>query len=155
MKLFLYVFKSLILVLICFIFILQSRGFRLFALLLLFIGTPKGRQIYGRAKAVEAERGIKTNTWDDVIDYNPEIHQELDNKEHDEGSSNIAKAKRTCTKADTCAILNEAISSLSDDKCKREVCESSNFNCMCKIWRTGSKRECVGCVEKDRGPSGF
>ncbi|XP_022807695.1 uncharacterized protein LOC111344711 [Stylophora pistillata] len=131
-----------------------SRGFRLFALLLLFIGTPKGRQIYGRAKTVEADRGIKTNTWDDVIDYNAEIHQERDNKEHDECSSNIAKAKRGCAGPDLCAVLNEVISCLSNDEDKRNICQY-NTSCICKFKGSILKMECFGCVKSNRGSPGF
>ncbi|XP_022780935.1 uncharacterized protein LOC111322142 isoform X2 [Stylophora pistillata] len=130
----------------------KSRDLRVFALLLLFIGTPKGRQIYGRAKAVEAERGIKTKAWDDVIDYNPEIHHERDNEERDEGSSDIAKAKRTC---DPCAHLHNAIACLPDHK-REKVCQSFE-RCVCDFDTTESVLypKCNGCIEKNTGRARF
>lgn len=129
----------------------KSRGLRVFALLLLF-GTPKGRQIYGRAKAVEAERGIKTKAWDDVIDYNREIHHEHDNEEHDEGSSDIAKAKGTFH---PCEVLNRVIVTLPDVCERKKICEST-WKCFCKYKVIGlNNTKCVGCSKPNEGLARF
>ena len=106
--------------------------------MLLVIATPEGRQIYDRAKAEEAKRGIKTFTRDVVEDYNPEIHQEHDDKKHDEDS---AFKRKSLLKGYTCSVLNEATKFFSEPVDKEKICKSHG-GCICMIDSYG---DCQGC----------
>lgn len=122
----------------------KSVGLRVFALLLLVVSTPEGRQINGREKAVEAEVGIKTFTWDDVEDYYPEIHREHDNEKYEEDSSNKARENASCT---LCSTVNQKMISVTNHTIREKICHSHK-DCMCRIkWKEESyERLCDKCV---------
>lgn len=116
--------------------------------MLLVIATPQGRQIYDRANAVEAERGIKTFTWDFVEDNDPEIHQEHDDQEHDEDSLDLAFEKKSVSKGSQCTILQKFITeyNVSDDKAVT-IC---NAGCKCISGRT-MKGKFTHCKDQSFG----
>lgn len=117
--------------------------------MLLVIATPQGRQIYDRAKAVEAQRGIKTLPWDAVEDNDYEIRQEHEDEEHDEDSLDLAFEKRSCSDVCICSALNKALSTalntaLSKYKSKviGELCEDEP-GCICNYQPiTGNCAKC-------------
>lgn len=78
--------------------------------MLLVIATPQGRQIYDRTKAVEAQPGIKTFTWNAVEDNDHEIHQEHEDEEHGEDSLDLAFEKRSGCDSSRYSQLNNVIS---------------------------------------------
>ena len=109
------------------------------------IATSQGRKPYGRAKAVEAERGIRTHTWDNIKeDFIPKISQEENDEEHDD-SLNLADAydPPSCTQQLKCNILNNAIQQVLDTNERRKVCESLSF-CEC-ISEDFFRNDCDNC----------
>lgn len=120
--------------LIYLIFNSQFGGLKCFAVLLLMIATSQGRKLYGRAKAVEAEPGIKTHTWGNIKDYNPQVFQEGNDEEHYD-SFNLAdeRSKRPCSIQATCGILTEAMKKVSNEPEKqRDICRSNGGKCDCR-----------------------
>lgn len=120
----------------------KFNGLRVFSLVLLVIATPQGRQIYDTANSVEAERGIKTFTWDVVEDNDPEIHQEHDDEEHDEDFLDLAFEKKSAHKVSLCTKRQNTIKNcnLSSSDAK-SICEANN-ECRC---RPNHRGECERC----------
>lgn len=112
--------------------------------MLLVIATPQGRQIYDRANAVEAERGIKTFTWDFVEDNDPEIHQEHDDQEHDEDSLDLAFEKKSASKGSQCTNLDNLINEYNISHHEAETICTADCKCMC---RRTLDATCVGCKD--------
>lgn len=124
----------------------KSVGLRVFALLLLVVSTPEGRQINGREKAVEAEVGIKTFTWDDVEDYYPEIHREHDNEKYEEDSSNEAREIASCT---LCSTVNQKLISVTNSTIREKICHSHHdCKCIYELEKESYEMLCVGCERK-------
>ena len=63
------------------------------AVLLLVIAASQGSKLDGRANAVEAESNLKTHTWKDVEDYNPEIFQKENYDKIDDDFLNVVQKK--------------------------------------------------------------
>ncbi|XP_022809035.1 uncharacterized protein LOC111346015 isoform X2 [Stylophora pistillata] len=127
----------------------KFSGLRVFALVLLVIATPQGRQIYDRAKAVEAQRGIKTFTWDAVEDNDHEIHQEDEDEEHDEDSLDLAFEKRSGSNSCHCSVLNDAISNkLFEPNILDKICREVFLGCICQTDPAGN---CSVCVNESKG----
>lgn len=124
----------------------KFSGLRVFALVLLVIATPEGRQTYDRTKAVEAQRGIKTLTWDAVEDNDYEFHQEHEDEEHDEDSLDSAFEKRSRSDGSLCSYLNEALSNCRS-KAIEKVCQPE-FGCECRY--DPSSNSCARCVKRQK-----
>lgn len=121
----------------------KSVGLRGFALLLLVVSTSQGRQINGREKAVEAEVGMKTFTWDDVEDYYPEIHREHDDEKYEEDSSNKASEELSCI---SCSNVNKKMTDVTDNFIRKKIC-LSHPNCRCRgNLDKNFKKICEKCV---------
>lgn len=116
--------------------------------MLLVIATPQGRQIYDRTKAVEAQRGIKTFTWDVVEDNDHEIDREHEDEEHDEDSLDLAIEKRSCCYSNICSCLDNAISKF-DPETKEKIC-SAVGGCICRRHYNGT---CLSCTKSDEMPN--
>lgn len=122
----------------------KFNGLRVFSLVLLVIATPQGRQIYDTANSVEAERGIKTFTWDVVEDNDHEIDREHEDEEHDEDSLDLAIEKRSCSYSKICSDLNDKISKY-DPATKEKMC-SAVGGCACSKDHYG---KCDRCTKND------
>lgn len=123
----------------------KFSGLRVFALLLLVIATPQGRQIYDRAKAVEAQPGIETFTWDAVEDNDHEIHQEHEDEEHDEDSLDLAFEKRSGSDRCACSALNSFISTVEPNTIYK-ICRDV-MGCKCETDFSGN---CTKCVQQNQ-----
>lgn len=109
------------------------------AVLLLVIAASQGSKLNGRANAVEAESDLKTHTWKDVEDYNPEIFQEENYDMSDDDFLNVVRKKRgSCSKAKYCPILDRAL-----NEAKKNVCISEG--CYCKSMDGRNSLRCDVC----------
>ena len=108
------------------------------AVLLFVIAASQGSK-FGRANAAEAESNLKTHTWKDVEDYNPEIFQEENYDKSDDDFLNVVQNKRgSCSSAENCKMLGNAC--YNTNEAKRAACESGG--CFC---RTNNGRNLQGC----------
>ena len=94
---------------------------------------------FGRANAAEAEFNLKTHTWKDVEDYNPEIFQEEKYDKSDDDFLNVVQKKSvSCSSAENCKMLGNAC--YNTNEAKRAACISGGCSC-----RTNNGRYLLRC----------
>ena len=109
------------------------------AVLLVVIAASQGSKLNGRANAVEAESDLKTHTWKDVEDYNPEIFQEENYDMSDNAFLNVVRKKnRSISKTEYCPILDRAL-----NEAKKKACRSEG--CYCKYQNGRNPLRCDVC----------
>ena len=125
------------------IFYSQFGCLKVTAVLLLVIAASQGSKLDGRANAVEAESNLKTHTWKDVEDYNPEIFQKENyDKSDDDFLIVVQKQRRSCSNAESCQMLNQAC--YNTEKLKKAVCISGG--CACKTNNARYPFRCDQCL---------
>ena len=98
---------------------------------------------FGRANAAEAESNLKTHTWKDVEDYNPEIFQEENYDKSDDDFLNVVQKKRvSCSSAENCKMLGNAC--YNTNEAKTAACLSGGCSCSPSNGRDLSR--CARCV---------
>lgn len=117
-------------------------GLKVTAVLLFVIAASQGSK-FGRANAAEAESNLKTHTWKDVEDYNPEIFQEENYDKSDDDFLNVVqKQRRSCSNAESCQMLDQAC--YNTEKLKKAVCTSGG--CTCKTNNARDPSRCDQCL---------
>lgn len=107
------------------------------------IAASQGSKLNGRANAVEAESNLKTHTWKDVEDYNPEIFQKENYDKIDDDFLNVVQKKRgSCSNAESCQMLDQAC--YNTEKTKKAVCISGG--CVCKTNNARKPFRCDECL---------
>ena len=125
------------------IFYSQFGCLKVTAVLLLVIVTSQGSKLDGRANAVEAESDLKTHTWKDVEDYNPEIFRgENYDKTDDDFLNVVQKRGGSCSKAYSCQLLNKTLLQIPIEN-MRIACRAGG--CFCKIINDGRKPNDCHC----------
>ena len=103
------------------------------------IAASQGSKLNGRANAVEAESDLKTHTWKDVEDYNPEIFQEENYDMSDNAFLNVVRKKnRSISKTEYCPILDRAL-----NEAKKKACLSEG--CYCRYQNSRNPLRCDVC----------
>lgn len=125
------------------IFYSQFGCLKVTAVLLLVIAASQGSKLDGRANAVEAESDLKTYTWKDVEDYNPEIFQEENHDVRDDDFLNVVqKKRRSWSKAGCCEMLGQTLSKLKIKNMKK-ACKLGG--CSCSPGNGRKLNVCVSC----------
>lgn len=126
------------------IFYSQFGCLKVTAVLLLVIVTSQGSKLDGRANAVEAESDLKTHTWKDVEDYNPEIFRgENYDKSDDDFLNVVQKRSKACSGPEYCQIINNAWSAKSVED-RRAVCNNKR-GCRCRPNNGRNGNTCDQC----------